>query len=179
MMGGRFYLRHCLTRYLQNRDGASAIEFAIVGPLFLSLLFSAIEMGWVMTQSMMLESAVNRTARSMQINANAITATDFKKAVCAHTIVLKDCEANLNVELSPVATKADIPTDATPCVDRVKKTVPVTNFKPGKGNEIVFGRACVVVNVLTPGIGVALSLPVDASGGLRLTARFAFVTEAI
>jgi hypothetical protein len=93
--------------------------------------------------------------------------------------VLRDCETALNIELSPVDVKADIPTDATPCVDRAKKSVPVTKFKPGKGNEIVFGRACVVVDVLTPGIGVALSLPVDASGGLRLTARFAFVTEAI
>jgi len=179
MISGGFNLRLWLKRCVQNRDGATAIEFAIVGPLFLSLLFAAIEMGWVMTQSMMLESAVNRTARSMQVNPGAFSAIDFKKAVCSRAVVLADCEGSLNVELSPVSVKADIPTDATPCVDRAAKAVPVAKFIPGKGNEIVFGRACVVVDVLTPGIGLALALPLDASGGLRLTARFAFVTEAI
>ena len=166
-------------RYARDQEGATAIEFAIVGPLFLSLLFSSIEMGWVMTQSMMLESAVNRTARSMQINSAAFSAVDFKRTVCSHAIVLKNCEEILNVELSPVDVRGDIPTDATRCVDRAAKTVPLTQFKPGNGNQIVFGRACAVVDVLTPGLGVALSLPVDSSGGLRLTARFAFVSEAI
>lgn len=172
-------LQSSLSRFRREDQGATAIEFAIVGPLFLSLLFSAIEMGWVMTQSMMLESAVNRTARSMQISPTSVSAAQFKKDVCAQALILRDCENNLSVELTPIDKKTDIPTDATPCVDRAEKAVPLTEFKPGKGNEILFGRACVVVDALTPGIGVALSLPVDASGGLRLTARFAFVSEAI
>ncbi|QLF71601.1 pilus assembly protein (plasmid) [Peteryoungia desertarenae] len=175
--GSKFRSRWC--RLATDRGGSTAVEFALVAPLFLSLLFSAIEMGWVMTQSMVLESAVNRTARSMQVNAGTVSAKDFKASVCEHASILKNCEENLIFELSPVGQKSDIPSDQTPCIDRANAATPVTKFNPGSGNEIVFGRACFVVDPLTPGLGVALSLPLDASGGLRLTARFAFVTEAI
>lgn len=160
-----------------QRSGAAAIEFALLAPLVLVLIFSTLEAGWIMTQSMMLDTAVNRASRTLQIGGTSMTYVQFKAAVCSEAVVLKNCAKRISIELTPIDKAADIPTAATPCVDRVLNIDPVTTFKVGKGSQIVYGRACFVVDPLTPGLGLGLSLPKDKSGGLRLTARFAFVNE--
>ena len=171
--------RAILARFRRNRDGVAAIEFAMVAPLVFALLFSTIEAGWIMTQSMMLDTAVNRASRKIQIGGTATTYEQFRKAVCDGAVVLVNCEKNLTLELTPIDKSADFPTTTAPCYDRKLDATPITAYNVGNGSQIIYGRACVVVDPLTPGLGFALSMPRDASGGMRLTARFAFVNEPL
>jgi len=53
----------------------------------------------------------------------------------------------------------------------------VTTYTGGQRSQIVFARACYVVDPLVPGLGYGLALPKDSTGGVRLTSRFAFVNE--
>lgn len=172
-------LRNPFSRLRGDRQGIASIEFALVAPLVLALLFSTIEAGWIMTQSMMLDTAVNRASRKIQIGGATTTYAQFKKAVCDGAVVLLDCEKNLTLELTPIDKSTDFPANNAPCVDRKLDATPVTAFNVGNGSQIIFGRACFVVDPLTPGLGFALSMPKESAGGMRLAARFAFVNEPL
>ena len=54
---------------------------------------------------------------------------------------------------------------------------PVVTFNPGSRSEIMFMRACVVIDPLMPGMGLGLHLPKDTSGGFALVSYSAFVNE--
>lgn len=175
----RRLLSPLLTRFRRNETGVAAIEFAILLPIVLSLVFSIFEAGWIMTQSVMLDRAVSRTARALQIGDHTITYAQLKKNICAEALILSNCEASIRVEMIPIGSAADFPTTAASCVDRSVKIDPVTTYASGKSSELIFARACYVLDPLVPGLGLGLSLPKDASGGVRLTSSFAFVNEPV
>ncbi|KQV68262.1 TadE/TadG family type IV pilus assembly protein [Rhizobium sp. Root1220] len=166
-----------LGRITRNTSGAAAIEFAILAPIVFALIFSIFDAGWIMSQAIMLDRAVSRSSRSMQINGAKLTYADFKAAVCNEAMILSDCVKSIRIEFTPIANAADFPTNATPCVDRSIAIDPVTSYTAGKPSQIIFTRACYVVNPMIPGIGFGLSLPKDSTGGVRLTSSFAFVNE--
>ncbi len=170
-MTGRF------RRHLADRSGSAAVEFALLVPLVLSLLFSVFEAGWIMTQSIMLDRGLSRASRAVQIGTTSMNYTQYKQKVCAEAFILADCEKSLRLELTPIDTAADFPTTETPCVDRSVAIDPVTSYEAGKTSQLVFARACFVVDPLTPGIGYGLSVPKDNTGAMRLTSSFAFVNE--
>ncbi|MDM9623819.1 TadE/TadG family type IV pilus assembly protein [Rhizobium sp. S96] len=168
-----------MRQILSERIGAAAIEFAILAPIVFALVFSIFEAGWIMTQSIMLDRAVSRTSRALQINGAKLTYAQFKAAVCSEAIILSDCVKSIRVEFTPISSATDFPTNATPCVDRSLAIDPVTTYTAGQPSQIIFTRACYVVNPLIPGLGMGLSFPKDATGGIRLTSSFAFVNEPI
>ncbi len=47
-----------------NESGATAVEFALVLPLFLLVIFGIFEYGWLMTQQILLNHAVSEGARA-------------------------------------------------------------------------------------------------------------------
>ncbi len=166
-----------LRRFRADRCGSSAIEFALLVPLVLSLVFSVFEAGWIMTQSIMLDRGFSRASRAVQIGSASMTYTQYKQKVCEEAMILRDCERSLRLELTPIDKAADFPTTVTPCVDRSVALDPVTTYHSGQRSQLLFARACFVVDTLVPGLGYGLSLPKDATGAIRLTATFAFVNE--
>jgi Flp pilus assembly protein TadG len=162
---------------LTDRSGSAAVEFALLVPLVMSLLFSVLEAGWIMTQSIMLDRGLSRASRAVQIGTTSMNYTQYKQKVCAEAFILADCEKSLRLELTPIDTAADFPTTDTPCVDRSVNIDPVTTYQSGKTSQLVFARACFVVDPMVPGIGYGLSVPKDNTGAMRLTSSFAFVNE--
>ncbi|PIE58082.1 MAG: hypothetical protein CSA33_05365 [Desulfobulbus propionicus] len=51
-------------RSLRNTDGVAAMEFALVIPFLLLIVFATIEYGWYLTQSIVLNNAVAEAARA-------------------------------------------------------------------------------------------------------------------
>ena len=49
---------------VKNEKGSSAVEFALVLPVFFAIFFGIIEYGWVMTQQIVLSHAVAAGARA-------------------------------------------------------------------------------------------------------------------
>jgi Flp pilus assembly pilin Flp len=52
-------IRHALRRFRRNRRGSSAVEFALVAPVFFALLFAIIETVIVFFAGQVLETGVN------------------------------------------------------------------------------------------------------------------------
>ncbi|GGF86676.1 MULTISPECIES: TadE/TadG family type IV pilus assembly protein [Rhizobium] len=168
-----------LRLHLADQSGSAAVEFALLVPLVLALLFSVLEAGWIMTQSIMLDRGLSRASRAVQIGTTSMSYTQYKQKVCAEAFILANCEKALRLELTPIDTAADFPTSDTPCVDRSVAIDPVTTYHAGQTSQLVFARACFVVDPMIPGIGYGLSVPKDNTGAMRLTSSFAFVNEPI
>ena len=63
------------------------------------------------------------------------------------------------------------------CIDRTEEVEPVINFNPGARSEIMFVRACVIVDPIFPGTGIGALLPVDRRGGYAIVTQRAFMNE--
>lgn len=170
-------LRRSFRRVRSDEDGSAAVEFVIVAPVYFALMFSMFEAGWLMTQSMMLERGLDITVRDLRLGLQTDTSHDnFKDIICDNAKILKNCEDNMLLELVPIDDSSDVPT-TTVCVDRDSEVEPVVTFNPGARSQIMFMRACVVIDPLMPGMGLGLHLPKDESGGFALVAYSAFVNE--
>ena len=169
-----------ITSFLRDHRGAAAIEFALIVPMLLALIFSTLEAGWTMMQTIMLDRALDTTVRELRIGKIANpTQASVRARVCGAAILLADCEKNLALEFIPIANEGSYPTDADRCVDRGAAIAPVLRFDPGARSQTVFVRACFVVDPMTPGLGIGLALPKDDTGAYRIIAKSAFANEPL
>lgn len=170
--------RGLASRFLGDRRGVAALEFALVAPMLFALIFTTIEAGWVMVQTIMLDRALDLSVRSLRIGAMVNpTQESVRDAVCAHSHVLADCANALTLEFITITGPSSYPTDSARCIDRKTAIKPVLRFNPGLRTETVFVRACFIVDPLTPGLGLGLALHKDESGALRIIAKSGFVNE--
>lgn len=168
-------------RHFQRDETAGvSVEFVIIAPVYFALMISTFEAGWLMTKSMMLERGMDLTMRELRLGIHDNPTHDqFKEIICNNAKILKDCEASMLLELVPIDTAADVPT-STVCRDRASDVDPKVTFTPKNSNrpiETMFVRACVIVDPMVPGMGLALHLPLDATGGMALVSYGAFVNE--
>lgn len=171
-------VRRTILWLLGDRAGTAAIEFALVVPILLVLVFSTLEAGWVMVQTIMLDRALDQTVRELRVGSFANPTQEAMRArICAKAVVLRDCEATMALELIPIVNASSYPNDGVRCVDRNSPIAPVLRFTPGGRSQTMFVRACFVVEPMTPGLGLGLALPKDASGAIRVIAKSAFINE--
>lgn len=168
-----------LRRFSRNDRGVATVEFVLVFPVMLAMLFAMFDAGLIMVKYVVLEMSLDRVVRDVRLNGiagGAAGSTFFKQEVCAISPLLKDCENNLYVEMTPINTGSTFTPSEVTCIDRTANNTPAIKFVPGVHNEIVYIRACVVVDRYFPTslIGIFTS---DASGGIRLVADSAYVVE--
>lgn len=116
--GGYTRKRWSLQRFRRNREGATAIEFAILAIPFFMIVFAALETFVAFAGDQLLANAndvMARKIRTGQIKAGA-SATDFRKAFCDEISVLMTCSeteaANpdrLFIDVRSYALFSDIP----------------------------------------------------------------------
>lgn len=165
-------------RFRRDRSGSAALEFAIVLPLLLALVFSIFEAGWMMTRTMLLDRALDITIRSVRTGKDAPrNQMEMKRAVCGHMIIVPDCEASMLIEMRGVASASDFPTSAASCVDRGETIQPSVGFGTGGGGSLILVRACLVTDPLAPFIGLGLAMPKDSKGGYSIVSISAFMNE--
>ncbi|MET3899984.1 hypothetical protein ABIB57_003947 [Devosia sp. UYZn731] len=170
--------RQRLAEFLRASGGASAVEFALVVPMLFAIIFSTFEAGWLMTQTIMLDHALDRTVRELRTGRlDGASSATVKTSICNGAVVLINCESSLTLEMIPIRTAADYPTDDARCIDRAVPIAPVVRYTAGARSEQVFVRACFVVSAITPFLGVGLGLPKDATGAYRIVSRSAFANE--
>lgn len=173
-------------RFRADEHGGSTVEFVLVFPVFIALVLSVFEAGWLMTKSMMLDRGLEIAMRDIRLGSlgAGATSTAIKRKVCDNALILADCENVMILELRPIATGASFPTDDAPCVLRQEDEFgqlgyvnPQSDFNPGGRSELMMVRACVIVDPIFPGMGLGLQLPKDESGGVQMTAISAFINE--
>lgn len=168
-----------LRAFTSNRSGATAIEFAILAPIFIAVLFSTFEIGWLVTKSTLLDRALDLTIR--QIRVGATTAPNSQAAmaasICDRLYIISDCKKSLTVEMTKITQATDFPSNGATCVDRGGSFSPTVSFTAGSRAEIMYVRACLVSDALTPLLGIAFHFVKDSKGGYSIVSSSAFMNE--
>src|SRR3954453_11259100 len=91
-----------LRRFRRNRRGSAAVEFALVAPGFLALLFAIIETAIVFFAGQVLETVTQDSARMImtgQAQNAGYSQSQFKDYVCGRINVLFDCVNGIYVDV--------------------------------------------------------------------------------
>lgn len=161
--------RKAIRNAIADRRGSTAVEFAIVAPAFLTLMFSTFEAGWFYFANSQLDAAVieaSRFVRTGQAQKQGLDKQGFFNAVCPKLDVFGDCGERLTVEVETFSSFAELAADtsATVCSTDSAEQIDAIPYDPGLDNQIVRVRLCLVYRTINPTIGLNLS---DASNGTR------------
>lgn len=167
--------------FWKNTKGATAVEFALIAPVFFSLVFSALELGFLTAKATLLDLAASETSKAIYIgsvNSGSVSVDDLKDQICDRVSILdSDCINNITVELTPIADFDALPTTDVVCRDSDVVIQPVVTFTPGTSNETVFMRICLTTNVYFPGIGFGLNMNKTETGKTQIVSSIAFANE--
>lgn len=172
-------MRKKLRAFGREEEGLAAVEFAISFPFIFLLFIFAVELGLIMTKSVMLEHALDMTMRDLRLGRMEDPTSDkMKDDICDQLAIIDDCRDNIMIELQPINTNTwAMPNQPVSCVDRDEEIQPVVSFTLGQQNQIMLVRACVLVEPLFPATGIGALLPKDTQGGFGMAAYSAFVNE--
>lgn len=172
-----------MQRFYAAKRGATAVEFALLGPIFIALILSLFEMGLVMMKITFLDDATSSASKIIYTgaaNGNAVTQQDLAVFICDNVHLFSNCEQNITVELTPINTFSDAPTTNPTCTDStIAATLnPVVTFDPGSASQVMFMRVCISTNVVTPGLGIGLGLSNSADRNRQsIVSQTAFLNE--
>ncbi|SHK29304.1 Flp pilus assembly protein TadG [Bradyrhizobium lablabi] len=166
-----------MRRFRRSRRGSTAVEFALVAPMFFALLFAILETAMVFFAGQVLETMAQDGAR-MIMTGQAQTAkyqqADFQSYVCNQIPILFSC-ANLSIDVksypafSNVVLSSQI--DSGGCFDPTG-----IGYNPGGPSQIVVVRLFYQWPMIVTGLGYNISSLCGGSKRL-LTAAAAFQTE--
>ena len=91
-------LKSALVRYRVNDIGASAVEFAILAPFFLGIVFVTIMVGVIYMAKSELDAATQAAARAV-MTGQATTSAQLQSTLCANVGGIFNC-ANLMTNLN-------------------------------------------------------------------------------
>jgi len=173
--------RSSLIRLGRNKNGAAAVEFAIVVPVFLIIMFSTFEVGWFYFVNASVDAAtigIAREIRTGQIKGDTSFDVDefFEEEVCPKLQFFGECDARLTAEVRVFDTFAELASnnDDMICRDDDPENVDDIVVDPGGEKDIVRIRLCLIYDTLNPAIGVNLA---NESGQRRIMSTYIIKNE--
>lgn len=166
-------------RFWRREDGTATIEFALLVPVFLSVLIAGVEVGMLTARQTMMERGMEQTMRALRLGRiQPVTLDALRESVCRNTAIIRDCQASLLVELRRMEPQnIALPASNAPCVNRDEETQPAVTLTPGVEHDLMLVRLCLIVDPIFPTSGLGLGLPRDASGGFRMVTSSVYVNE--
>ena len=166
-MSGRIPLLGRLTRFGRAREGAAAVEFAmIVGP-FLFMIFAVLELALVSLVSSSLDTAAERASRRIrtgEVQDAGEGQTAFKTRICeSMSWLAANCDAALRVDVRMFQQFPDtnIPGPIVPCPDDPAKSCISADadmlFDTGGPTDVIVVRVYYQWPLLTPFLANALA----------------------
>ena len=171
-------------------DGAAAIEFAMLAPIFFAMIFSIFEGALFFYRTTVVDEALDRASRKIktlqQIQAVDPDAPDactvekdcFFDEVCKVVQYFGDCETKLSVEVQEFDRWEDLNSEAAQeqitCANESGYSYEDMRYDPGTQASIIRVRACYIINTVTPGIGLKLS---QSNGEIALISTYIFRNE--
>lgn len=160
-------------RFLRAQRGVTAIEFALVAPVFLMLLFGTLESSMAYFVATTMEGEVQRAAR--QIRTGAVQAADdpletFRTALCNNLENLTDC-SRVVIDVRTFPDFGDL--DRPPLIDD-DGNPQNESFDPGGAGEVVLVRIAYRYDIMTPFLSDVMS---DGNGYYDIYAAAAFQNE--
>ena len=161
----------------RKREGATAVEFAIVALPFFFMMFALLELGLIFVLDSVLSNALmgsSRLVRTGQAQAATMTAQEFRDDVCGRmSVFATQCDERISIDVRV------IPAFDTPLPDPMANGTTFNNsqltFQPGTVNSLVVVRIWYEQPLATTFLGQALSRLGD--GSVRLMATTAFRNE--
>jgi Flp pilus assembly protein TadG len=130
-------------RFLRNASAATAIEFAMVAPIFIALLLATLQVGIVFLAKSYLETGAEQGARLVLTNqavttSNGVTTpmtqAQFQSAICAQFNALFKC-SQLIVQLEPLPNTATSLTGLLPQFNSDGTLKNPTSYATGSSGE--------------------------------------------
>lgn len=155
---GRYLMKRATTRrFKSDASGATAVEFAMVIPMFLLVLGVIVETGVMMFTEYVLQTSVQEAARLVrtgQAQTKQLTAAQFKSEICRIAKIIMACESKVTVYMKAAATFADLDTDPNGSYMTVgvkaDGTTAAPTYQCGKREEMVALIASYDYNFITP-----------------------------
>ena len=144
-----------------DTSGSTVVEFALIVPIFLAIMFSILEAGWFFFVNSAVDQAnasASRLIRTGQVQSTGISREDFFDEVCDIVDIFGDCAEQLTVDVSQFSSFSMLAADlnAQVCRDSSDAAVDGAPFDAGVQRDIVRVRVCFLYKPLTPGIGLNL-----------------------
>lgn len=163
-------------QFRRDRCGSTAVEFAMIAPIFFALLFAIIETALMFFASQVLETAMQDSARKIltgQAQNGGYSAAQFKNDICGRIVALFDCAGGVYVDVQSYPAFSSV--TITDPVDAGRNFIPTMRYSPGGAGDIVVVRAFYQWPMFVTGLGYNIS---NLSGSKRLlTATAAFRNE--
>lgn len=162
---------------LRDRSGATAIEFAMVAPIFFLIMLGLLEIGITYGAQAQLQYAANEAARQVrtgQVQGNALTQQEFRTLICDNISPLLSCGNDLQIDMNAYNNfgAASFP---SPFLGNGALNPGLNHFNPGGPCSVVLLRVFYTWHIDTPMIGEFIAnLPHDT---MLMTATAAFRNE--
>ncbi len=173
--------RRAGVRLAGNRSGMAAVEFALIMPMFMLVMFSTFEVGWLYFVNASVDAAtigIAREIRTGQIKGdeNFDPEAFFREDVCPRLEYFGDCDQRLTaeVEVFPDFASLAAAENAVVCRDDNENDVDNITVDPGGELAIVRIRICLLYDTLNPAIGINLA---DETGKKRITSTYIIRNE--
>jgi Flp pilus assembly protein TadG len=165
-----------LRRFRRNGQASAAVEFALVAPAFIALLFAILETAMVFFAGQVLESVTQNSARMILIGHaqnSGYLAADFKTAVCGPPTslanILFDCANGIYIDVQSYTQFSSITINSQ--ISACNFVVP-TNYSPGGPGNIVVVRLFYQWPLFVTGLGYNISNLCNSKRLLTATAAF-------
>lgn len=157
-----------------RREGATAVEFAIVAVPFFFVIFAVLELGVIFLVDSTLEAAVQqatRLVRTGQAQSGAVSPAQFRTAMCeAMNVFENDCETRAVVDVRPVPS-FNAPNPPDPIVDG-QFNEDQTDFDPGASGDLMLVRVWYRQPVITPMLSRAMTRLESGDAMIQVTTAF-------
>lgn len=147
-----------LFRFGRDRRGATAVEFALIAPVFTTLLLGTFEASFMFFANNVLDGAIQDTARMIrtgQVQAAAMTAEQFRTQVCTRIEPVLACDARLRIDVDRFQNFQNVNFQAP--LDANGNFTGQERFNPGGPGDVVLVRIHYLWDVMTPIAGEALA----------------------
>lgn len=149
---------------LRNKSGSAAVEFAIVAPVFLALVFSILEAGWYFFVTSSVQQATANAAhliRTGQAQSNDMSRDAFFGEICRVVDRFGACNDKLTVDISAFSSFSALAADLSDpvCRDRNDPSIEGAQFDEndyGGQRDIIRVRVCFLYKPVNPGLGLNL-----------------------
>lgn len=178
-------LRKALSRFANDEDGASTIEFVLVFPVLFFFVLMTFEVGMISLRHVMLERGVDLAVRSVRIGLlDDINHDNIRDTICAEAGIIPDCQNRLRIEMLERNPRDFDFLGEVQCVDLSEEEQDDTDIDGVSNNTLMVIRACARFDPILPtGEWLWLSSDIventtaEAAGTYALIATSAFVVE--
>jgi len=156
----------------RKREGAAAVEFALVALPFFFMMFALLELGVIFVLDSVLSNAMQGSSRLIRTGqAVAMTPREFRDDVCGRmSVFASQCDERISIDVRVIpAFDSPLP---DPMADGTTFNDSQLTFQPGTINSLVVVRIWYKQPLVTTFLGQALSRLNDGSAHLMTTTAF-------